>query len=190
MTSSFETALAAWHDFFVLVGAGAFTLIGLMFVAVTFGAKVITPKNIGMARAFLDPTVIHFVQLMLITCLILVPHVGPSLLGGALVVLGALSMISLKSVYKILRAANEKYNDFEVEDWISGVVIPFAAYLGFIGCGIAFYQGQPVFGELAAVAILLLLNSVYSAWELILWLAMTSPSAPPAYPRTKRREKT
>jgi hypothetical protein len=57
MTPSFETALAAWHDFQLLVGTGAFTLIGLMFVAVTFGAHLINKKNMVTARAFLDP---HF----------------------------------------------------------------------------------------------------------------------------------
>lgn len=178
MTPSFETVLASWHDFYLLVGTGAFTLIGLMFVAVTFGANLINEKNMATARAFLDPTVIHFVQVAVISALALMPGMGPSLFGGLLMVVGALSLMVLVGVHRGLRTAQRQYNDLGLADWLSGLIIPLAVYIGFLGCGAAFWMVKAAFGVLAGLIILILLNSIYSAWELIVWFAVVnSPEA-------------
>jgi len=172
MTPSFETALASWHDFYLLVGTGAFTLIGLMFVAVTFGAHLINQKNMATARAFLDPTVVHFVQVLLIAGIELMPGMGHELFGGLLGTVGVLSLIMLVGVHEGLRTAASQYNDLEISDWLSGFIVPLMVYLGFVGCGIAFWMGQMVFSVLAVLTIAILLNSIYCAWELILWFAI------------------
>jgi hypothetical protein len=177
MTPSFETALASWHDFYLLIGTGAFTLIGLMFVAVTFGAHLLNEKNMETARAFLDPTVVHFVQVLVIASLALIPGIGPSLFGGLLVAVGVLSLIVLVRVHDGLRTASSQYNDLELSDWLSGFIIPLVVYLGFVGCGAAFWTGHAAFSVLAGSTILILLNSIYSAWELILWLAIVPPQS-------------
>ena len=174
MTPSFETDLASWHDFYLLVGTGAFTLIGLMFVAVTFGAHLFNEKNMETARAFLDPTVIHFVQVLVIAGLVLTPGIGPSVFGGLLAAVGVLSLMVLAGVHEGLRTAQSQYNDLELSDWLTGFVIPLVVYLGFVGCGVAFFMGREMFGPLAVLNIMVLLTSIYSAWELILWLAVVS----------------
>ncbi len=172
MTPSFETALASWHDFYLLVGTGAFTLIGLMFVAVTFGAHLFNKKNMEVARAFLDPTVIHFVQVLVIASLALVPGMGHSLFGGLLGTVGVLSLLVLVKVHQGFQTAQSRYNDLELADWMSGFIIPLVVYLGFVGCGIGFWMGQMAFSVLAVLTVFILLISIYSAWELILWLAV------------------
>lgn len=187
MNPSFETALAPWHDFYVLVGTGSFTLVGLMFVAVTFGAHLVNKKNIEIARAFMDPTVLHFVQVALISCLVLVPAIKPPVFGSLLAALGALSLVALSGFHRGLREAQRQFNDLELADWISGLFVPLGVYIGFLGCGVAFWMGSPVFGILAALTILILLNSIYSAWELILWLAVVSPSDPLPKKKGKRK---
>jgi hypothetical protein len=171
MTPSFETALAAWHDFYILVGTGAFTLIGLMFVAVTFGAHLLDEKNMALARAFLDPVVVHFVEVLVIAGIVLMPGMEPPLFGGLLAAIGALSLMMLTGVHRGLRTAQSQYNDMEMEDWLSGFLVPLGVYIGFAGCGVAFWMGQSVFGALAVLTLIILLNSIYAAWELILWFA-------------------
>jgi hypothetical protein len=179
MAPSFDTVLASWHDFYLLVGTGAFTLIGLMFVAVTFGAHLMNQKNLVIARAFLDPTIIHFVQVLVISGIALVPGMGHELFGGLLVAVGVLSLLVLVKVYQGFRTAQDQYNDMELSDWVTGFFIPLVVYIGFVGCGIAFYMGQMAFSLLAVLTILILLISIYSAWELILWFAiMRRPKAP------------
>ncbi len=171
MNPSFEAILASWHDFYLLVGTGAFTLIGLMFVAVTFGANLIDEKNMPIARAFLDPTILHFVQVLVISGIVLMPGMGTSLFGGLLTGVGVVSLVVLVGVHRGLSTAQRLFNDLELADWLSGFVIPLAVYLGFTGCGIAFWMGQRPFAGLAVLTLIILLNSIYCAWELILWFA-------------------
>jgi hypothetical protein len=172
MTPSFESIITSWHDFYLLVGTGAFTLIGLMFVAVTFGAHLIDEKNMPTARAFLDPTIIHFVQVLVISGIALMPEMGTALFGGLLTGVGLLSLGLLVGVHKGLRDAQRQFNDLELADWLSGFIIPLAVYLGFTVCGVIFWMGHTPFAALAILTIVILLNSVYCAWELILWFAV------------------
>ena len=45
MDTSFAELVEDWHDFDVLVGTAAATLVGLMFVAASIGASVFTEKD-------------------------------------------------------------------------------------------------------------------------------------------------
>jgi hypothetical protein len=160
------------------VGAGAATLVGLMFVAVTFGASLIQVENASTTRAFLDPAVTHFVQVLLTACLVLAPTIEPALFGSLLAAIGALRAVALVGVHRSLRAAHRKNNDLELSDWMSGVIVPLAVYVGLIGCGVAFALGHAAFGSLAFVTVVILLNGIYAAWELMLWLALARARSP------------
>ena len=164
--------LAGWHNFYLLLGTSAATLIGLMFVAVTFGATLVPLENASATRAFLDPTVSHFVQVLLTAGLVLVPTIEPGLFAGALIAIGVLRGIALVWVFRGLHFAHRKSGDLEMSDWVSGVVIPLAVYVGLISCGIAMFAGHTILNALAILMIVVLLNGVYGAWELMLWLAI------------------
>jgi hypothetical protein len=79
--------MTGWENFYLLVGTAAATLIGLMFVAITFGASFVEVKEVATARAFLDPTLSHFVQVLLTACFVVVPSIRPAVLGALLVAL-------------------------------------------------------------------------------------------------------
>jgi hypothetical protein len=173
MDPDFAHLAATWRDFYLLVGTAAATLLGLMFVAVTFGASFVSAEASETARAFLDPTFMHFVQVLLTACAFVIPSMGPTLLGALLVVAGLARIYSLTYVYRQMRAAHERHNDLEVEDWLSGVVVPLAAHLALIGTGGGFLMGRAAFAWLAGVTMVVLVTGIYSAWELLLWLALT-----------------
>jgi hypothetical protein len=190
MTPSFETIITSWHDFYLLVGTGAFTLIGLMFVAVTFGAHLIDEKNMPTARAFLDPTILHFVQVLVIAGIALVPGMETALFGGLLTGVGLLSLILLAGVHRGLMTAQRQFNDLEMADWLSGFILPLTVYLGYTACGAAFWMGHKPFGVLAVLTLLILLNSIYSAWELILWFAIVRTRRDLRKRQAKKRGRT
>ena len=52
MDTSFAELVEDWHDFDVLVGTAAATLVGLMFVAASIGARVFTEKDRAALKDF------------------------------------------------------------------------------------------------------------------------------------------
>ena len=171
--SSFAAAAGAWQNFYVLTGTAAATLVGLMFVAVTFGSSLVTPQTSASARAFLDPTFAHFVQVLLIACLVLIPTMGATLLGVLLLVIGALRIASLFSVYGGMREAQRAKSDVELSDWMTGIVLPLFCHLLLGASGAAFLLGYAAaFNALATVTVAILLIGVFGAWELMVWMAV------------------
>jgi hypothetical protein len=59
VTPSLGSLIAAWHDFFSLIGTAAATLIGAMFVVVSIGIGFLTQDRAVAIRTFLTPTVTH-----------------------------------------------------------------------------------------------------------------------------------
>jgi steroid 5-alpha reductase family enzyme len=171
---AFAATAATWQNFYMLVGTAAATLIGFMFVAVTFGAGLLTTEATASARAFIDPPFTHLVTVLCTACLMLVPTMNATLLGAALVVVTSLRLFALFGIKRRMREAHERYHDIELSDWLMGVVLPALCYAGLIATGAGFVAGRATaFSGLAVVIVLLLLLGVFGAWELMLWLALT-----------------
>jgi hypothetical protein len=82
MQSSLADLLDAWHDFDLLIGTAAATLVGLMFVAASIGASVFMEKDRAAMKAFISPTVVHFSAVLVVAMVSLIPsHDWPTLAG-------------------------------------------------------------------------------------------------------------
>jgi len=82
MQSSLADLLDAWHDFDLLIGTAAATLVGLMFVAASIGASVFLEKDRAAMKAFISPTVVHFSAVLVVALVSLIPsHDWPALAG-------------------------------------------------------------------------------------------------------------
>jgi hypothetical protein len=170
---SFPATLQSWQNFYLLVGTAAATLIGLMFVAVTFGSSLVTRETSAQARAFLDPTFAHFAQVLVSACLVTIPIMGPRLLGGLLLFISTLRTAALVRVFGHMRAAHRRHGDIELSDWLMGIALPFLCYLLLGATGAAFVTGQSAaFAGLAIATLLILLNGIFGAWETMVWLAV------------------
>ncbi len=64
--------LQGWDNFFIMAGTAGATLIGLLFVAITLGADLSTPRGVDATRAFLTPTLLRFAG-VLFGCLAMLP---------------------------------------------------------------------------------------------------------------------
>jgi len=170
---SFAVAAASWQNFYVLVGTAAATLIGLMFVALTFGANLLTPQTSETARSFIDPSFSHFVQILATACLVTMPTMGPTLLGVLVLSIGALRTALLVKIFRHMLEAHRRNHDLELSDWVTGVGIPLLSYLLLAVTGVGFVGGyEAAFDGLAIVTVALLLNGVFGAWELMVWMAV------------------
>ncbi|MBS2031712.1 MAG: hypothetical protein JST54_27695 [Deltaproteobacteria bacterium] len=168
---NFLATAQSWANFYLLTGEAAATLTGLMFVAVTFGASL-AGEDLTTARAFVDPILTHFVQVLLVSCLFIVPSLTPAILGIGLVGMAAFRSARLASIFGRLRAVHRKNGDMEVSDWIINIAIPGAAYLGLFAVGTGFILEMPIaFNGLAIDVGLMLVLGIFGAWELLLWMA-------------------
>ena len=171
---SFATVAAAWQNFYILVGTAAATLIGLMFVAVAFGANLITSQKTDTARAFLDPPFAHFVSVLFTACLMVCPTMGAMPLGALVATVCVLRGLALVGVYRRMRQAHRDYSDIELSDWTMGIALPALCYLVNVVSAAAFVAGDArAFSALAVGTVALLLLGVFGAWELMIWLALT-----------------
>ena len=139
-------ALQPWQNFYLLVGTAAATLTGLMFIAVTFGSSLVTRETAQTTRAFVDPTYMHFVQVLLTACLVTIPTLGPVVLGSVLVVAVAWRLVHLYSpgVRPPPGGAAHARRDIGLSEHKAMlVVLPLLCHLLVVATGVGFARHDP-----------------------------------------------
>jgi len=115
----------------------------------------------------------HFGQVLLTACLLVVPTIGPTFLGGALILIGAARLVGLGWVFGRYREAHRTHRDIELSDWVGGIVVPSVCHVVLIATGGAFLMREPVaLTGIAVVTVSLLFVGIHGAWELVLWMAV------------------
>jgi len=164
--------LGRWHDFLMLLGTAAATLVGLMFVAVSVGQGMFSRERQAPVRTLLSPTVVAF-SCVLAVCLIGVAPVPDwtslaLLLGGV----GGFGLIYSVAVFR--RMAREGLlakTDLEDRTWYA--TVPAVAYLILIAAATAFWRGEPAGCDLLVVGTgLLMLAGLRNAWDMTTWVVM------------------
>jgi hypothetical protein len=147
-------------------------MVGLMFIAITFGAKLVTPETVAITRSVLSPIIHHFAQAFLIACSALVPESTATVFGSTVVLTGMVRLVQIPSLRAMLHKMHRERGDIETSDWILSVILPTVLYLALIVSGGALLCGEPwsYMGIALAVTALLILG-VLSAWDTLVWIA-------------------
>ncbi len=116
--------LDRWANFYVITSSAAATLIGLLFVVITFAAERMQPEDIAKIRLYLTPTVVYFASVLGIAALLTFPsHTRLT----ATLCIGLVGVVGL--VYSGSRLiGGDKKSYVEGGDLIPYAVSPFAAY--------------------------------------------------------------
>jgi hypothetical protein len=168
------SVLSPWHDFFVLMGTAAATLLGLVFVAGSIAATL--PKEkLGTAEnrtLWVGPIITAFVRVLVICALGTVPGHTNLTFGGLLAALATLDAVRLIGLVRGLRAHQARAQDLDSGDWRWYAAYPIGSTVLILAAGVIFALGYPValFG-LAAGVIGHLVIGIHNAWELVDWLA-------------------
>ena len=177
MPDPFAQLAQPWHDFYLLNGGAAATLSGLLFIAVTFGANLVKKETISTARAFIDPALLHFIQVLVIAGLMVMPVMTWTAVGSLLLAVAAFRIAGLGWVFVRLRRAHRENQDLEIVDWLLYIALPLVAYAFLVASAAGFLMKRPVaFSGLAVVTLSLMLIGIQAAWELIVWIASQSGS--------------
>jgi hypothetical protein len=160
-------AFHAWHDFFVLLGTGAATLVGAMFVVASIGSSFLTEKSEPQIRAFMTPTVIHLTAVLLGCALTIVPSID---WPAAAVGFGLGGLVGfLYSARTALRVAG---NQTLLVDRIWYGIIPMIGYAVILAAALLMgLRAQSGLEMLAVGLVLLVVASIRNSWDLIVFYA-------------------
>ena len=168
--------LRDWHDFYILIGTAAATLVGLMFVAASVGASYFTAEQEVQARSFLTPTVVHF-SVVLLSCLAgMAPLLTATSLGALVATGGAVGIGHSCRVALRLRRRGI-FQRIDLADRSCYILIPMAIYATFIATGVVL-PTRPVLGlgMLAAALVALLMLGIRNAWDMTVWIVLHTPN--------------
>lgn len=161
-----------WHDFYLLVGGAAATLVGLLFVAISLGSRLITKQSVPALRVFVSPTLIHFIYVLVIATVVVIPTLTRAPLGILLVLVGLLSFGRALSTLPFMRQQHRE-QVIDKHDWVWHLIAPSVSYLLFVGAGIGLLLGvTQAFNGLAFASILLLVSGIRNAWDMVMWFAL------------------
>jgi len=174
--------LQQWQSFYTLLGGASATLVGLMFIALSLGSSQWTPEERPILNAsfnaFLSPTFIHFVYVLVTAGVVLVPTLSETVLGALLLLAGVGSLGHIARMLPFLRA---RYREGTIDrsDLIWYSLMPSIGYILYLGAGFgllrAAARGVPparALDALATASILLLVVGLRNAWDLVVFLAL------------------
>jgi hypothetical protein len=157
--------LTEWHDFFVVLGAAAGTLIGAMFVVVSIAGGLVKESELT-SRIFVTPTIVHLAVVLLGCAMVLVPTLTPKELGY-LALAGGIVFLAYagRNVFHIARRRAVEWSDHL---WYG--ICPLIAYLLIVVGAILMLEAMPGAVETIALALaLLIMAGIRNAWDLILF---------------------
>jgi hypothetical protein len=166
---SLHEVLAQWHDFFVLLGTAAGTLVGLLFVAATVSSGVFSLERRAPLRMFLSATVVHFSSVLAVSLIMLLPLTNWLLLGAIVLVCALVGLgYSGLALRDSIRDGLITNVDWEDRTWYG--LLPFLAYVAELATGIALTCGTAAgCAVLAACMGLLLIVGIHNAWDITVW---------------------
>jgi hypothetical protein len=158
-----------WANLFEITGAAGAQLIGLLFVGVTLGVGLSSPRVADGVRGFITPTLVNFGGVLLQAILMLAPWPSLPPLGVALALCGLAAL-----AYRIPTVILKRQLDFIELSGLDRVVYnaaPLVADVALIAGGAGVFFGNPLGPfAVAAASTLLLFAGVYGAWDLTLWI--------------------
>jgi hypothetical protein len=164
MPGSFPQLVAQWHDFYMMAGSAAATLVGLLFVSLSLrtdltAARYDTERVVwGLAAG----AFISFLDILLIALMFLVPNPEPPGLGLPLVAFGLVSIgLTLVNEVWVRRTLSRPLRVLLSAPSLLG-------YLGQIGVALAVLEGRAdALPWLVPVVVELLLAAAYASWVLL-----------------------
>lgn len=170
MEESALSSLAAWQNFYVIVGSSAGALTGLQFVVMTLITEAPTAGSVREIRAFGTPTVVQFCSALLIGAIMTAPWHALSQIGCCIGLCGAAGIVyGLRTLW---HARQTNYRP-DAEDWFWYVVLPLAAYAALtISAILLWWYPIPSLFAVAATTLLFLFIGIHNAWDTVTYIAL------------------
>ncbi len=167
---AFAHVLEAWHEFYLMAGTAAVTLAGLLFVSMSFNMEHLLHDSRAHLMRFARNTLLVYVVVLLLSLMMLVPHLPAAALGLQILSLGAI--LTALSLVAMVRMVRERDPIFSLRHRLRRSLTPIVASVLMMIAGPGIAGGRPdAFFLLIASVCVLLASAVWSSWDLLVGVA-------------------
>ncbi len=103
---NFSQAVAEWHDFYMMIGTAAATLVGLLFVGLSLNIELLRREEADDLRLLATLTFNCFIYVLLFAVLFLIPRQEPLGLAVPLLLIGMAGLWNTVTQYRKSRASH------------------------------------------------------------------------------------
>jgi hypothetical protein len=166
---AFSQAVNGWHDFYIMVGTAAATLVGLLFVSLALNADAIAhPVNADL-RALAEQTFSTFLYILSFAIVFLIPNQVPLGLGLPLLFVGGFGLYS--TIRHFLRTRPSHSRVWGTGNIARRFIIPLICFVVLILIAISVLLGKTGgLYWLIPVMIAFIIAATINAWDLLLRL--------------------
>jgi hypothetical protein len=176
----------AWQNYFILMGTGAATLAGLLYLGLSNAVGMLGNDADRAIRMWVVPRLDDFLQALAVSALALAPGLDPRLLGWALVALVMWRLRGLVEVSAYFMALPEP-EALELRDWLENVIGPGLTYGAALVGGAGLILGWAWAPLIIALHVLnLLVLGVKNTWSQLAWLTVQRHKGRSGVKRRKR----
>ncbi|HEX9076026.1 MAG TPA: hypothetical protein VF932_09615 [Anaerolineae bacterium] len=163
---TFAQTVMSWHDFYIMTGTAAASLLGLLFVGLSLNLEIISrQENTGLS-GLATQTFGNFLYVLFLSITMLVPDQTPVGVGLPLLIMGFYgTLINGRALVRAVRKPNPAWGAGYIFWRFVGPVLSFIGLLiisfyAFQGNGLMLYW-------LIAVIAFLLLVATRNSWDLL-----------------------
>jgi len=160
----YEVLAARWHDFYIVAGAAAGTLVGLLFVGLSLHLRVVVSRD--EVRSLARVTLANFALLLLVSLFMVVPE-GRVAASNELIFSGAISLALIGP--SVNAAAKSGTMTLHWLRLVTRFGLSALGYAGVIVAGVAIARNryETAFHVLVAVTTVLIVISLRNSWDLL-----------------------
>jgi len=159
--------MADWGNFYTLVGTVAGTLIGLLFVVITFSGDRKLDGDEHRTRMFVTPLLVYFTTLLLLSLALIAP-VDDQARALTLGILGCAGLTYVTN----LAMTSRRRNDIEEHDVLWDVLFPITGYILIAVSATAWALSATFADGIAGIAaVVLLIAAIRKSWLVTLSIA-------------------
>ena len=163
--------LTTWHDFYLIAGGAAATLVGLLFVGLSLHLRTVVKSS--DVKSLARVTLANFGMVLLVSLFMVIPQ-DHSSLGVELLFSGMVTLsIALPSAIHMISNRQHKLSLHRV---MMRFAISSACYVAVLVSGVFFQQSQTTaaLATLVAATVLLLTTSLRNTWDLLVTVGEAS----------------
>jgi hypothetical protein len=158
-----QAALQSWHDFYLVVGPAAASLVGLLFVGLTLHLRAVLARN--EVRSLARATFSNFALVLIVALFFVIPQDASGM--GTQLVIAALVSLAIAAP-AVVSAARSQTRTLAARQLVLRFGLSVAGYVAVgVAGGLITAARQQGLSLLASAVIALLVISLRNSWDLL-----------------------